>query len=69
MKLNTIKLELKVPEISCGGCVNAIANAVKTLDANAIVQGNPTTKIVSVETQASETAIREAIAKIGYPAD
>jgi len=69
MKLNTIKLELKVPEISCGSCVNAIANAVKTLDANAIVQGNPSTKIVSVETQASETAIREAIAKIGYPAD
>jgi len=64
-----MKLDLKVPEISCGGCVNAIANAVKTLDANAIVQGNPTTKIVSVETQASETAIREAIAKIGFPAD
>ena len=64
-----MKLDLKVPEISCGGCVNALANAVKTLDANAILQGNPTTKIVSVETQASETAIREAIAKIGYPAD
>jgi copper chaperone len=64
-----MKLDLKVPEISCGGCVNAIANAVKTLDAHAIVQGNPTTKIVSVETQASETAIREAIAKIGFPAD
>jgi len=63
-----MKLDLKVPEISCGGCVNAIANAVKTLDANAIIQGNPTTKIVSVETQASATAIREAIAKIGYPA-
>lgn len=64
-----MKLDLKVPEISCGGCVNAIANAVKTLDANAIVQGNPTTKIVSVETQASEIVIREAIAKIGFPAD
>jgi copper chaperone len=64
-----MKLDLKIPEISCGGCVNAIANAVKTLDANAIVQGNPTTKIVSVETQVSETAIREAIAKIGFPAD
>jgi len=64
-----MKLDLKVPEISCGGCVNAIANAVKTLDANAIVQGNPTTKIISVETQASEIAIREAIAKIGFPAD
>jgi len=64
-----MKLDLKVPEISCGSCVNAISNAVKILDPNAIVQGDPTTKIVSVETQASETAIREAIAKIGYPAN
>jgi copper chaperone len=61
-----MKLQLKVPDITCGGCVNAISNAVKTVDANAIVQGDPKTKIVLVETQATETAIRAAIAKVGY---
>jgi copper chaperone len=61
-----MKLQLKVPDITCGGCVNAISNAVKTVDANAIVQGDPKTKIVLVETQATETAIRAALAKVGY---
>ncbi len=61
-------LQLKVPEMTCGGCVSTITKAVKTVDANAIVQGDPKTKTVSVETQVPETAIRAAIAKVGYPA-
>ena len=63
-----MKLQLKVPAITCGGCVNAITKAIKTVDAHAIVQGDPKTKIVLVETQASETAIKAAIAQVGYPA-
>ena len=63
-----MKLQLKVPEMTCGGCVNTITKAVKTVDANAVVQGDPTTKTVLVETQISETAIRAAIANVGYPA-
>jgi copper chaperone len=61
-------LQLIVPKMSCGGCVNTITQAVKTVDAHAIVSGDPQTKMVSVETKASETAIKEAIAKVGYPA-
>ncbi|MDZ4784833.1 MAG: copper chaperone [bacterium] len=45
-----------------------ITQAVQTVDAHAIVQGDPQTKTVSVETQAAETNIRAAIAKVGYPA-
>ena len=61
-----MKLQLKVPEMTCGGCVNAITNAVKTVDADAIVQGDPRTKIVLVETQAPEAKIRAAISDVGY---
>ncbi|WP_292705393.1 MULTISPECIES: heavy-metal-associated domain-containing protein [unclassified Nostoc] len=39
-----MKLQLKVPKMSCGGCVNTITNAIKTVDAKATVQGDPTTK-------------------------
>ena len=63
-----MKLQLKVPEMTCGGCVNTITKAIRTVDANATVQGDPKTKIVSVETQAPETAIKAAIAQVGYPA-
>jgi copper chaperone len=65
---NTMTLQLKVPKMSCGGCVSTINQAVQTVDAHAIVRADPQTKMVSVETKASETAIKEAIAKVGYPA-
>ena len=69
-------LQLKVPKMSCGGCVNTITQAVQTVDAYAIVRGDPQTKMVSVETKAPEIAIKDAIllqrrfanAKVGYPA-
>lgn len=40
----------------------------KTIDPNAIVKAEPKTKLVSIETQKSETAIREVLAVVGYPA-
>lgn len=63
-----MELQLKIPNMTCGGCVNAITNAIKTVDPSATVQGDPETKTVLVETQAPETAIKTAIAKVGYPA-
>lgn len=61
-----MKLQLKVPDMTCGGCVNTITNAIKTVDASATVQGDPKTKIVLVETQVSEAAIKIAITTAGY---
>ena len=61
-------LQLKVPKMSCGGCVSTITQAVQSVDAHAIVRADSQTKIVSVETKASEMDIKEAIAKVGYPA-
>ncbi len=61
-----MKLQLKVPDMTCGGCVNAITNAIKTVDTNATVQGDPKTKIVLVETESTESAIKKAIAQAGY---
>jgi len=61
-------LQLTVPKMACSACVNTITKAIKTVDPNATVQAEPKTKLVSVETQASQTAITEAIAAAGYPA-
>ncbi len=63
-----MKLQLKVPNISCGGCVSTITEAIKKVDSNATVQGNSQAKTISVETQSSETEIKTAMANIGYPA-
>ncbi len=61
-------LQLKVPKMACSACVNTITKAVKTVDPNATVQAEPKTKIVLVETQVPATAIKEAIASVGYRA-
>ncbi|MBD2609363.1 heavy-metal-associated domain-containing protein [Scytonema hofmannii FACHB-248] len=57
-------LQITVPKLACSACVNSVTQAIKTIDSSAIIEGNPK-KNVRIETQASETAIKEAIAAVG----
>ena len=59
-------LQLMVPNMACSACSDTITKAVKALDPTATVQADPKTKRVDIETQASEGAIRDAIATAGY---
>jgi len=61
-------IKLKIPNMACSACVSTITKAVKTIDPNAIVEAEPKTKLVSVETQKPEVVIREVLATVGYPA-
>jgi copper chaperone len=61
-------LQLKVPNMACGACANTITKAVTAVDPTAKIEADTKTKMVSIETQKSETAIKEAIAAAGYPA-
>jgi copper chaperone len=63
-----MKLELKVPKIACSACVNTVTKAVTTVDPTATVEADTKTKMVSIETLATEAAIKDAIASAGYPA-
>ncbi|MEY3333797.1 MAG: hypothetical protein RLZZ176_2097, partial [Cyanobacteriota bacterium] len=56
-----------VPGMACSACANNITNAVKSIDANAIVDADPQNKLVNVETQLTESAIKEALIAAGYP--
>ncbi|MDM9384697.1 heavy-metal-associated domain-containing protein [Chlorogloeopsis sp. ULAP01] len=62
-----MKVQFLVPKMACSACVETITKAIQTIDATATVQANSKTKVVSVETQASETVIKQAIAAVGYP--
>ncbi|NMG06195.1 heavy-metal-associated domain-containing protein [Brasilonema sp. UFV-L1] len=59
-------LQLQIPDMACSACAETITQAVQAIDANAIVQADTKTKIVSVKTNASERAIQEAITQAGY---
>jgi len=61
-------LQLKVPDIACSACVDTVTKAVKSVDPTAQVEADSKTKLLRVETQQSETAIKAAIANAGYPA-
>ena len=60
-------IKLTVPGMACPACANNITNVVKAIDANANVKADPKTKLVNVDTQASETAIKQALVAAGYP--
>ena len=60
-------LQLKVPNMACSACGETITKAIKTVDAAANVQADPKTKLVNIQTQASEAAITKAITAAGYP--
>lgn len=61
---------LKAPNISCGHCVMAIKKAVGRLEGVSRVEGDPATKLVTVDYDPAKVdlaKIEEAMADEGYP--
>ncbi|MBD1847988.1 heavy-metal-associated domain-containing protein [Cyanobacteria bacterium FACHB-63] len=59
-------LQLTVPNMACSACSETITQAVKAIDPTATVHADPKTKFVNVETQTSESVIKQAIIDAGY---
>ncbi|HBE18874.1 MAG TPA: heavy metal transporter [Cyanobacteria bacterium UBA11149] len=59
-------LQLKVPNMACSACGETITKAIKTVDAAATVTTDPKSKLVKIETEVSETVVRQAITDAGY---
>jgi copper chaperone len=59
-------VQFTVPDMACSACSTTISNAIKAIDTTAQVTADPTTKLVQVETQASETQVKQAVTNAGY---
>lgn len=59
-------LQLTVPNMACSACADTITKAVKAVDPAAEVSADPQSKQVNIDSQANETAIRDAITAAGY---
>lgn len=59
-------LQLTVPNMACSACGETITKAVLALDPVAQVETDPKTKLVRIDSQQPETAIKEAITAAGY---
>lgn len=65
-RVEMMTLQLKVPNMACSACGDTITKAIKAIDPAATVQTDSKTKLVEVDTQASETEISQAITEAGY---
>ncbi len=65
------KNTLKIPNISCGHCVNAIKNELIEINGIKSVEGNPGDKSITIEweTPATLETIKNKLKEINYPAD
>ena len=59
-------LKLKVPDISCDECATTITESIHTMEPDAKVDVDVQAKTVTVEAQASEETIKQAIVAAGY---
>ncbi|MEG3899851.1 MULTISPECIES: heavy-metal-associated domain-containing protein [unclassified Microcoleus] len=55
-----------VPSIVCSGCGDTITKAIKTVDSDASVNVDIAAKTVTVEAEASEESIKQAIVVTGH---
>jgi copper chaperone len=58
--------ELRVSDIHCDSCIRAMTGAVRDLDEKATLHADLATKLVRVETTASDAAVAEAIRDAGF---
>lgn len=61
-------MDLKIENMTCGGCAKSVTRAIQSVDPSARVETNPATRQVSVETTASKAELHQALQDAGYPA-
>ena len=59
-------MNLKVPSMVCDGCVTTIKEAITTHEPEAKVEIDLDSKLVKVDTEASEESIKQVITAVGH---
>lgn len=61
-------MELRIENMTCGGCAKSVTKAIQSVDPSARVETNPGARAVRVETTATAEALQEVLEEAGYPA-
>lgn len=61
-------MQLRIEDMTCGGCAKSVTAAITSVDPNAKVEANPAARTVKVATSASEDQILKVLDQAGYPA-
>lgn len=58
---------LKIPKMSCGGCVNTIKATLMKLDDEALINVDLQSKQVTITTDLPVESLQSALTQVGYP--
>lgn len=61
-------MELRIENMTCGGCARSVTKAIHSVDPNARIETNPAARTVEVETTAPLAALQQVLDDAGYPA-
>ena len=61
-------MQLRIEDMTCGGCAKSVTAAITSVDPGAKVEANPAARTVKVVTSASEDQILKVLDQAGYPA-
>ena len=60
-------MKFRIENMTCGGCARSVTATITDLDENATVNIDVATKLVEVESTASESEIVAALTEDGFP--
>jgi copper chaperone len=58
-----------VPTMTCGGCLNAVGRALKSIDPQVRIEGDLQHREIAVTSRRSEADLLEALRRAGHPAE
>lgn len=61
-------MQLRIEDMTCGGCAKSVTAAITSVDPDAKVEANPASRMVKVETSAPKDKILTVLEQAGYPA-
>jgi copper chaperone len=61
-------MDLRIENMTCGGCAKSVTKAIQSLDSAAKIETNPAARSVKVETTATPSEILQVLEDAGYPA-
>ncbi|CAB3634928.1 heavy-metal-associated domain-containing protein [Achromobacter pestifer] len=60
-------MQFHLDDMTCGGCARTVTKAVQSVDPGATVTADPPTRLIQVDTSASEAQIVTALREAGFP--
>jgi copper chaperone len=60
-------MQFHIDNMTCGGCARTVTRAIQSVDPDASIDTDPPSRVVKVDTAASQEQIVAALREAGFP--